>query len=85
MEKLTRATTSSAYIIKDTYVDSILELFNTCNDKMKHNKLSGNKYEYWALDQKWESLQEKDHLYAISPDPIKQREIWSTILTESHQ
>jgi len=85
MEKLTRATTSSAYIIKDTYVDAILELFNTCNDKMKHNKLSGNKYEYWALDQKWESLQEKDNWYAISPDPIKQREIWSTILTESHQ
>jgi hypothetical protein len=85
MEKLTRATTSSAYIIKDTYVDAILELFNTCNDKMKHNKLSGNKYEYWALDQKWASLQEKDNWYAISPDPIKQREIWSTILTESHQ
>jgi hypothetical protein len=85
MEKLTRATTSSAYIVKDTYVDAILDLFNTCNDKMKHNKLSGNKYEYWALDQKWESLQEKDNWYAISPDPIKQREIWSTILTESHK
>lgn len=85
LERLTRATTSSAYIVKGDYVDEILNLFNTCNDNMKATQLSGNKYEYWALDQKWESLQASDRWYALSPDPIKQREIWSTILTESHQ
>jgi GR25 family glycosyltransferase involved in LPS biosynthesis len=85
LERLTRATTSSAYVVKGDYVDEILGLFNTCNDNMKSTQLSGNKYEYWALDQKWATLQERDHWYALSPDPIKQREIWSTILTESHQ
>jgi len=84
LERLTRATTSSAYIVKGDYVDEILNLFNTCNDNMKSNQLSGDKYEFWALDQKWESLQARDKWYALSPDPIKQREIWSTILTESH-
>jgi hypothetical protein len=84
LERLTRATTSSAYIVKGDYVDEILNLFNTCNDNMKATHLSGNKHEYWALDQKWESLQARDNWYALSPDPIKQRDIWSTILTESH-
>ena len=85
IEKLISATTSSAYIVKESYVDSILDLFKTCNNNMKHNMLSGNKFEYWALDQKWASLQKKDNWYAISPDPIKQRAIWSTILNESHK
>lgn len=85
LEKIKKATTSSAYIVKDSYVDSILDLFKTCNDNMQQDKLSGDKHEFWALDQKWETLQEKDNWYAISPDPIKQREIWSTILTESHK
>jgi uncharacterized membrane protein YgcG len=85
IEKLLRATTSSAYIIKDSYVDNILDLFKTCNDNMNHDKLSGDKFEHWALDQKWATLQEKDNWYAISDDPIKQRAIWSTILTESHK
>jgi hypothetical protein len=84
LERLTRATTSSAYIVKGDYIDKILNLFNTCNDNMKPNNLSGNNHEYWALDQKWESLQASDQWYALSPDPIKQREIWSTILNESH-
>jgi GR25 family glycosyltransferase involved in LPS biosynthesis len=84
IEKIKQATTSSAYIIKDSYVDNILDLFKTCNDNMQQDKLSGDKHEFWALDQKWATLQEKDNWYAISPDPIKQRAIWSTILTESH-
>lgn len=79
LEKLKSATTSSAYIVKQNYVDEILNLFKTCNNNMKHNAMSGNKYEYWALDQKWASLQAKDNWYALSPDPIKQRQIWSSI------
>jgi len=84
IQKLKTATTSSAYIVKDTYVDNILNLFNTCNDNMEHSKLSGQGHEYWALDQKWAELQVKDNWFAIDKDPIKQRAIWSTILSESH-
>lgn len=85
LEKIQSATTSSAYIVKNSYVDEILKLFKTCNDNMHPEKLSGNNYEFWALDQKWASLQNRDNWYALSPDPIKQRAIWSTILTETHK
>lgn len=84
IQKLKTATTSSAYIVKDTYVDNIINLFNTCNDNMEHKNLSGQGFEYWALDQKWAELQIKDNWYVIDKDPIKQRAIWSTILSESH-
>ena len=84
IEKLKTATTSSAYIVKDTYIDEILGLFDTCNNNMVHTKLSGQGFEYWALDQKWAELQIKDNWYVIDKDPIKQRAIWSTILSESH-
>lgn len=85
INRLKRATTSSAYIVKGSYVDTILELFNMCNNNMNSERLSGDNYEYWALDQKWASLQESDQWFCISPDPFKQRDIWSTILNESHK
>jgi hypothetical protein len=84
IQKLKTATTSSAYIVKDTYVDNILNLFNTCNDNMEHSKLSAQGFEIWALDQKWAELQVKDNWFVLDKDPIKQRAIWSTILRESH-
>ena len=84
IQKLKTATTSSAYIVKDIYVDNILDLFNTCNNNMKHNKLTGDNYEFWALDQKWAELQVKDNWFVLDKDPIKQRDIWSTIMKESH-
>ena len=85
IQKLRTATTSSAYIVKDTYVDNILNLFNTCNDNMVHNNLSGQGHEWWALDQKWSEIQMKDNWFVIDKDPIKQRAIWSTIMNESHK
>ncbi len=86
LERLKKATTSSAYIVKDTYVDEILSLFDTCNKNMEPEKLSmtEQKHEPWALDQQWESLQARDRWYCLNKDPIKQRDIWSTILTQSH-
>ena len=84
IQKLKTATTSSAYIVKDIYVDNILDLFNTCNNNMNHNKLTGDNYEFWALDQKWAELQVKDNWFVLDKDPIKQRDIWSTIMKESH-
>jgi len=84
IQKLKTATTSSAYIVKDTYVDNIINLFNNCNNNMEHKKISGEGFEYWALDQRWAELQTKDNWFVIDKDPIKQREIWSTIMSETH-
>lgn len=85
LDRLHKATTSSAYIIKNSYVDKLLTLFEDCNQNMSPNNLSGDNYENWALDQKWLSLQEKDNWYSFSTDLIKQRDIWSTIMKNSHK
>lgn len=79
IKKLQTATTSSAYIIKDTYVDRIINLFNNCNDNMEHGKMSSPGNEHWALDQRWADLQRKDNWFVYDKDPVKQRAIWSTI------
>jgi hypothetical protein len=79
LERLKSATTSSAYIIRENYVDKILELFNTCNQHLQPDKLNEHGHKPWALDQQWLKLQEMDHWYSLNPDPIKQRAIWSTI------
>jgi hypothetical protein len=52
---------------------------------MKPDQLNEKGHEPWALDQQWATLQERDKWYCLDPDPIKQREIWSTILNESHR
>jgi GR25 family glycosyltransferase involved in LPS biosynthesis len=84
LDRLHSATTASAYIIKNSYVDKLLTLFEHCNENMSPYKLSGNNHEYWALDQKWMPLQEQDRWYSFSIDLIKQRDIWSTTLQNSH-
>ncbi len=84
LEKITSATTSSAYIVRNNYIDRILNLFKVCNNNMQHGKLSSNNHETYALDQKWITLQQQDNWFALSPDIIKQREIWSTIMSQSH-
>lgn len=78
IEKLKTATTASAYIVKNTYVDTILNLFNNCNYNMSSKKLNGNDFEIWALDQKWFDIQTKDNWFCFDKDIIKQRAIWST-------
>jgi len=85
IKKINGATTSSAYIIKQGYLDTLLEVFNQCNKNMERSKLSGNNYENNALDQQWRVLQEKDFWYILDNDLIRQRAIWSTIMKESHQ
>ncbi len=84
LEKITSATTSSAYIVRNNYIDRILNLFKVCNNNMQHGKLSSNNHETYALDQQWITLQQQDNWFALSPDIIKQREIWSTIMSQSH-
>jgi GR25 family glycosyltransferase involved in LPS biosynthesis len=84
LQKLKMATTASAYIVKDSYVDSILDLFDTCNNNMEHHKLTDNNFEIWALDQKWSELQIKDNWFCYNKDLVQQRNIWSTTMSESH-
>ena len=79
IEKLHSATTSSAYIVKKSYAKNILNLFKNCNNNMSPDKMTSSGFEPWALDQKWAELQNKDKWFCIDKDPIKQREIWSTI------
>ena len=79
LEKLQSATTSSAYIVKKSYVKNILNLFKNCNNNMSPSKMTNPGFEHWALDQKWAELQNKDKWFCIDKDPIKQRAIWSTI------
>ena len=84
LEKLHSATTSSAYIVKKSYAENILNLFNTCNDNMSPKKMTSDGFEHWALDQKWAELQNKDKWFCIDKDPIKQRAIWSTIQSNAN-
>jgi hypothetical protein len=85
LERLDRATTASAYILKESYVDEILNLFDTCNSNMKHTELSGDNYEPWALDQQWATIQARDKWYCLDKDIVKQRAIWSTTMSQSHK
>ncbi len=84
LQRLKSATTASAYIVNSSYVDEILKLFDTCNNNLRRDKLNENNYEPWALDQKWSSLQERDRWYCLDKDPVRQRAIWSTTMSESH-
>ena len=85
LQRLKSATTSSAYIVNASYVDEILKLFDKCNDNLKPDRLNADNYEPWALDQQWRSLQERDRWYCLDKDIVKQRAIWSTIISQSHK
>ena len=84
-QKLKKATTSSAYIVKKEYADNILNLFNHCNNNMSPKNMSSKGYEHWALDQKWAELQKNNMWFCIDKDPIKQRAIWSTIQSDANK
>lgn len=85
LQRLKSATTSSAYIVKASYVDEILKLFDKCNNNLKQDGLNEDNYEPWALDQQWRILQERDRWYCLDKDIVKQRAIWSSIMNQSHK
>ena len=85
LQRLKSATTASAYIVKASYVDEILKLFDKCNGNLKPDRLNENNHEPWALDQQWRSLQERDRWYCLDKDLVKQRAIWSTTMSQSHK
>jgi len=85
LQRLKSATTASAYVVKASYVDEILKLFDKCNGNLKPDRLNEDNYEPWALDQQWRSLQERDRWYCLDKDLVKQRAIWSTTMSQSHK
>lgn len=85
LQRLKSATTASAYVVKASYVDEILKLFDKCNNNLKPDRLNEDNYEPWALDQQWRILQERDRWYCLDKDIVKQRAIWSTTMSQSHK
>jgi len=79
--KVKNSTTSSGYIVNNSYYNKLMEVFNKSNSMMSKDKWSVSKYsEPWALDQKWLPLQAKDNWFAFKKDLIKQRHISSSIM-----
>ena len=82
--RIKSATTSSGYIVAEKYYDTLLEVFNECNDNMTKDKWGGGPdWEPYALDQQWAKLQAKDNWYAFKNDLIKQRNISSSIMSRN--
>ncbi len=81
INRLKFATTSSAYIIRDTYYSKLIALFEFINMMMSREKWSAkdNGHEHYALDQKWTELQDRDNWYCLKTDIISQRPSHSTI------
>ena len=89
IQKLKSATSYSAYIVKDTYVDSILKLYDTeptmptmpsdPNDpenpmaNMPMPSIPMHIFKFITFYQKIEYLQNKDNWYVINKNIIKQR------------
>ena len=77
--KINSSTTSSAYIVNNTYYDTLINLFTNCNDKMSKDKWTNGNWELYALDQQWLPLQMKDNWLGFNIDLSKQRNISSSI------
>jgi hypothetical protein len=76
---LKHSTQSTAYIIKDTYYDKLLNLFIHCNDMMSKDHWDSKGHEAYALDQQWNKLVEKDNWIGFKKNLLKQRNISSSM------
>lgn len=85
--RIKRATTASAYIINQPYIDTLLNCFHYCDENMSEEKVNDlkNGEEQFALDQQWFKLQEKDNWLGFKNDISKQRAIWSSTQTGVHE
>lgn len=73
------ATLGTAYFVNNKYLDTLIDLYEDCNQKMGNEKWGNDDgHEPNALDQRWGDLQKKDKWYGLDKDLIKQRNIWST-------
>ena len=83
IKKINSSTLTSGYIVKNHYLQSLIDLFEEGNENMKDNiwrKDGGQEYEPNVSDQIWRRLQKKDNWFGFTQDLIKQREIWSDSL-----
>ena len=82
IKKVKGSTLGTAYIIKNHYLDNLINLLENGNKNMKDNiwrkKDGGQDHEPNTIDQIWGQLQKKDNWFGFTKDPIKQRNIWST-------
>lgn len=72
---------STGYVIKESYYDTLLELFKDCNMKMNRNHWEKAGWESNALDQRWNDLMKKDKWIVFTNNLMKQRAISSSINT----
>ena len=80
LDRITEATTSSAYILNSTYINTLLSCFEYCDKHMTANNTSEYNHEPYALDQQWKQLQVKDRWFSPKIKLSKQRDIWSSTL-----
>ncbi len=76
---LKHATCGTSYIIKDTYYDTLLNLFIHCNDMMSSDKWEQDGWEGHALDQQWNKLIKHDNWISFKNDLMIQRGSHSSI------
>ena len=77
---LKHTTCGTSYIVKDTYYDTLLNLFIHCNDMMSPDNWEVNEsWEGHALDQQWNKLVKRDNWISFKNDLMKQRGSHSSI------
>ncbi len=68
------STTTTGYIVKNSYYDTLLDLFNDANNKMTHAKWGEDDgWEGNAPDQRWNELIKIDKFIGFEPNLIVQR------------
>ena len=84
IKKVKGSTLATAYIVKNHYLDKLINLFEKGNKNMKDNiwrkEDGGQDHEPNVTDQIWGQLQKKDNWFGFNKDLIKQRAIYSDSL-----
>ncbi len=70
---LKHSTTTTGYIVKQEYYDTLLDLFNDANNKMMPDKWRDDGWEGNAPDQRWNELIRIDKFIGFEPNLIVQR------------
>jgi hypothetical protein len=82
--KITGATTKTCIIVPDHFYDQLLNNFRSSNDLMLSDRKSGETFEKYASDQRWQVLQDVYTFLAFDQDLVKQRNIWSSTMKYSY-
>ncbi len=82
--KITGATTKTCIIVPEHFYDQLLNNFKSSNDLMLPDRKSGDTFEKYASDQRWQVLQDVYTFLAFDQDLVKQRNIWSSTMKYSY-